>query len=144
MNTDKINILFVCKYNVFRSRIAEAYFNKINKNKFIKAKSAGIIASGLASENQRIALKQFGLNLDGKPRGLNVKLLKWQNIIIIVADDIPPIIFNKNKKYGKKIIVWKIKDVKKGEKISRTIRQIMEKVDELNRILNRKDKMQKR
>ena len=37
-----MNILFVCRYNRFRSRTAEAYFKKINKNKKIKVKSAGI------------------------------------------------------------------------------------------------------
>ena len=29
----KKNILFVCKYNRFRSKVAEAYFNSLNKNK---------------------------------------------------------------------------------------------------------------
>ncbi len=30
-----MNIIFVCKYNRFRSRVAEAYFKKINKDKNI-------------------------------------------------------------------------------------------------------------
>ena len=41
------SILFVCKYNRFRSRVAEAYFKKINKNKNISVKSAGIIKGNL-------------------------------------------------------------------------------------------------
>jgi len=28
-----VEILFVCKYNLFRSKIAEAYFNKLNRDK---------------------------------------------------------------------------------------------------------------
>ena len=38
-----MNIIFVCKYNRFRSRVAEAYFNKINRNKNIHAYSRGVI-----------------------------------------------------------------------------------------------------
>ena len=41
------NILFVCKHNVFRSKIAEAYFKKVNQNREINAKSAGIIKADI-------------------------------------------------------------------------------------------------
>ena len=37
-----MKILFICRHNRFRSKIAEAYFNKINKNKNLIAKGAGI------------------------------------------------------------------------------------------------------
>jgi len=36
-----MKILFVCKYNRFRSQFAEKYFRRINKN--LKVSSAGII-----------------------------------------------------------------------------------------------------
>ena len=36
-----MKILFICKYNRFRSRVAAAYFKKINKNSKIKVESAG-------------------------------------------------------------------------------------------------------
>jgi len=39
----KINILFICKHNLFRSQVAENFFNKLNKNKKYKSDSAGII-----------------------------------------------------------------------------------------------------
>ena len=134
---DNINILFICKYNVFRSRVAEYYFNKINKNKNVKAKSAGIIAGGAMSEKQRAAVEKAGLILEGKSKGLNTKILNWQNTTIIVADDVPPLIFNKNKKYGKRTIVWKISDtkVKEGKDIPIIINQIKKKVEELNKNL---------
>src|SRR4030042_803799 len=132
---DKINILFVCKYNVFRSKVAEAYFNKINKNKNIKAKSAGIIAGGSMGEKQRAAVEKAGLILEGNSKGLNTKIMKWQNTTIIVADDVPHIIFNKNKKYGKRTIVWKISDkkIKEGKDIPIIIKKIKKKVEELNK-----------
>jgi len=132
---NRINILFVCKYNVFRSRVAEAYFNKINKNKKVRARSAGIIAGGAMNEKQKAAVEKAGLILEGKSKGLNTKILNWQNTTIIVADDVPEMIFSKNKKYGKKTIVWKINDtkVKDGKDIPIIINKIKKKVEELNK-----------
>jgi len=138
------NILFVCKHNVFRSKVAEAYFKKVNKNKGLKANSVGIIKQDVVSEIekklikfQRKTAKEFGIGIKRKSKSLSVSLLKKQDIIVIVADDVPPIIFN-NKFYLKsklKIIVWKIPDVK-GKKsdeflIRKDIKVIMEKVDNL-------------
>ncbi len=135
MKNNKINILFICKYNVFRSRVAEVYFNKINKNKNIKAKSAGIIAGGVMDEKQRVAVKKAGMDLKGKPKGLNIKILKWQNVTVIVANDVPPLIFKRNKKNGKKTIVWKIKDTQDKERkdVPKIIGEIKKKVEELNK-----------
>ena len=127
-----MNILFVCKYNVFRSKVAEAYFNRFNKNKNIKAKSAGLIAGGSPPEKEAASVKNSEMLMAGKPKGLNVKLLKWQDITIIVADDVPPSIFNRNEKYGKKTIVWDIKDASSdGENVPEIMNQIKEKVVDL-------------
>jgi hypothetical protein len=67
-------------------------------------------------EKQRDAVKKTGMILSGKSKGLSINLLRWQNITIIVADDVPPSIFNRNKKSGKKTIVWGIKDTKDKER----------------------------
>lgn len=131
----KINILFVCRHNRFRSRVAEAHFKKINRNKNISVKSAGLMKGLPILNKTQVALassKEFGLNIRGKPQGLSSKLLGWQNIIIIVADDVPPKIFDKSKKYGKKLIVWKIKDSKKGndkKDIKRAIKEVIKKIN---------------
>jgi len=42
-----MKILFVCKHNRFRSKVAEAFFNKLKKNKKIKAESAGLVLDKL-------------------------------------------------------------------------------------------------
>ena len=73
------------------------------------------------------------IEIKSKPDGLSSKLMVWQNITIIVADDVPPKLFDKNKKYGKKVIVWKIKDVednniKSMKKISKKIETNIEKL----------------
>ena len=138
----KLNILFVCRANCFRSRIAEAYFNKINKNKDIKAKSAGVIYGYKQSPTQIKIAREFGINIKGKSRGISSNLLKLTDILIIAADDVPQKIFNyeKNKKYIKRVIVWNIKDVKiayNKKDVKRAIKQIIKKVNKLNKQLKK-------
>jgi len=136
---DKINILFVCRYNRFRSRIAEAYFKKINKNNKIKAKSAGLIRGQSLSKFTVGVAKDFGLDINGKVKGLSSKLMVWQNLTVVVANDVPVEVFDKNKRYGKRVIAWGIKDTKyekKGE-IKKLIKIIMKKVYKLNKELNK-------
>ena len=114
----KTKILFVCKYNRFRSVIAEGIFNKLNKNKLLVAKSAGAIKGNPIGENVKKLANSFQINVKSKPSGLSSKLMVWQNLAIIVADDVPPALFNKNKKYEKRVIIWKIPDVQ-DDKIKR-------------------------
>ncbi len=105
-----MNILFVCRFNRFRSKVAEAMFNKINKNKRFKARSAGIIKGNPISKEIKETARKFGILIQGTPIGLSSELLKWQDMTVIVADDVPKQVFRDNKKYGKKIIIWKIPD----------------------------------
>ena len=102
----KKNILFVCKWNRFRSKIAEAFFNKYNRNENYKARSAGVVRGHLPlNKNEVSGAKKFGINLGERPRGLTSELMGWQDIIIIVANDVPGILFEDNKNHGKKTIV---------------------------------------
>ncbi len=126
-----MNILFVCKYNRFRSRIAEAYFNKINKNKNIKAKSRGIIKGDfpLNKTEVEIAKKKFGLNIYGKPNSIDIGLLKKTDLIVIVADNVPKKIFYTT--FKRRIIKWPIKDIEKEDGkdlIEEKIKKIIKKV----------------
>jgi protein-tyrosine-phosphatase len=121
----KKNILFVCKYNRFRSKIAEFYLNKARNN--LKAKSAGIIRvnRGLSFKEEKrnkYLKKEFGIIINSKSRGINYKLLKKSDLIIIVADDVPKIIFN-NKNWKDKILIWKIPDEEGANK--RNIKKIV-------------------
>ncbi|MBI5803728.1 hypothetical protein HY450_00625 [Candidatus Pacearchaeota archaeon] len=123
-----MNILFVCKHNRFRSKIAEGIFNKINKNKKHRAKSAGIIRGSYPLDKTEVAVaKKLGIKLSGKPRGLNKDLLRWHNIAIIAANDVPKSIFKDNERFGKKLIVWKIPDWKGDDK--KEIIKIIKKIE---------------
>ncbi len=117
------NTLFICKHNVFRSRYAEAYFKKLNKNPSTKVKSAGIIKRNHLDKNQVNIAKQRGIKLKGIPTKINKKLLNWQDTIIIAADDVPPEIFKDYKRYIKRLIIWKIPDNTNGNK--KEIKKIM-------------------
>jgi len=129
-----MNILFVCKHNRFRSQVADAYFRKINKNKSIKSYSAGIfIGTNIAKTTKKVG-KKLGIKISGKPKGISEKLLKKIDLIVIVADDIPEQLFEGKVK---KIMVWKIRDTSQSDSVGveEISRQIMKKVEELNKIL---------
>lgn len=132
-----MNILFVCKYNRFRSRIAAEYFNKVNKNKKNKAKSAGVIKGSPLDPVEVAIAKDLGINIQGTPKGLTTQLLKWQNMIVIVANDVPKELFQENEKYGKKLLVWNVPDSESDNKaeIERIIRSIMSHVNVLEKEL---------
>ena len=132
-----MNILFICRHNRFRSRVAEAYFNKINKNKKNKAKSAGLFIGKYPLSKLQVSIaKKLGISINGKPKPISTDLLKQQDMIVIVADDVPAKLFRYSEmKY--KILIWKIKDEYNGNKknIENIIKSIMKKVDNLVKVL---------
>lgn len=128
------SILFLCKFNKFRSQVAEAYFNQINKNKTFKASSAGFIipfSKSLQEDQVRVA-KQNGVKMKGKSKSLTSKMLKEADIAVIAADDIPRGMVV-GKKYNKKLIYWKIPDAHHDDEksISRSVNLIKKKVEKL-------------
>jgi len=126
------NILFICKFNRFRSQVAEAYFNQINKNPNYTSSSAGfILPLGLElMENQVKVTKSLGVNMNGIPKSLTAKMLQDSDIYVIVADDIPPKIINA-KKYNKTMYVWKIPDAHHDDNkaIADSVNQIKKKTE---------------
>ena len=127
-------ILFICKYNAFRSRVAEEYFKKINRNKDISAISQGFIIGGKSDEVQRKIARKFGINIIGKSKPVNLKELLEADKIIVVADDIPEIMFNYwTKPLKSKLEIWKIPDEQKrnSKNIENIIKNIMKRVEKL-------------
>ena len=137
-----MKILFICKYNAFRSRIAEGYFNKINANGKIKAFSRGIIMGGNSDSVQRqIAKSLLGINIaKRKPLPLTFQDMMDANLIIVVANDIPKIIFNYPlPSIQKKLTIWNVKDEQNMNQanIRKIILTIKRKVDNLSKKLGR-------
>lgn len=121
-----MNILFVCKFNRFRSKFAEAIFNKLNKNPKNKAKSAGLIIGNPTSKTVWTVAKEKGLKLNPKPQGLSVKLLKWADLTVIVANDFPNGVL-KAKNSRSKIIKLNIHDC--GENDIKRIKIIIKQIE---------------
>lgn len=96
-----MNILFVCRYNRFRSRIAEALFNHYNIRSNVQVRSAGIspdydgmyILPQAARALDSLRIKY----VDKKADMVNDSLLKWADKIFIVADNVPLELFPKEK-----------------------------------------------
>ena len=126
-----MNILFVCRHNRFRSKVAEAVFNKLNKKSRYKAKSAGLIKGVPVAVIVKKIAKENGFSIKGNTNGLSEKLMRWADIFVIVADDVPVEIFERYKKFGKKVIVWKIKDVSQNDEksIRRIFLEIKNKIE---------------
>jgi protein-tyrosine-phosphatase len=138
MKRGKMKIIFVCKYNRFRSRIAEAYFKQINKNKNIQAESAGLLPGHYPLDKEEVEVaRKNGLKLSGRPRGLSTDLLREIDLVVIAADNVPRSIFNYDR-YKGKIKVWRIKDITSTDGkvlIEKRIKKIKKKVEKLVRKL---------
>ncbi len=137
-----MKILFVCKYNAFRSRVSEEYFKKINKNKKIEIISRGLIYGGPADIEQiEMAKEMLGININKRPAlQLTMEDLRTSDLIINVADDIPKIIFNLNDGiFYKKLVFWNIKDehFKNKKNIKKIILKIQRKVEKLDKQLSK-------
>lgn len=132
-----MKILFICKFNRFRSKVAESIFKKINDNKKINAISAGIIRGSPLDKNQVKIGRELGFLIKSKPKGITSKMLAETDYHIIVADDVPKILLKDSLKYGKKLILWKIPDAKTNNKkeIEKIIFKIKNNVEKLLRDL---------
>ena len=112
--------------------MAEAYFNQINKNKTLKTKGAGLIKGRHINPKQAQVAKNLGIIMAGKPQSITLDLLSWADLLVIVADNVPPILFKGNEFKGK-LIVWKIRDAHADnpKDIARAVNQIKARVDDL-------------
>jgi len=128
-----MKILFVCKHNRFRSKVAEALFRKHNNGRD-EVKSAGVridlTRPFVAFNVKKVLLKRGVRILDEKAREVNDFDLEWADRIIIVADNVPPGLF---RDYGKEIDVWDVEDADESEerKIEGIVRDIDYRVKQL-------------
>ncbi len=134
-----MRILFICRHNRFRSKVAEALFKKYNKNKKIKAESCGVGLDYIpVAKNVIKALKEFGIKkVNRKPKNFNKKLMNKSDLIVIVANNISKKEIKEKGIKGKKILIWKISDTKQDDYkgILKRTRLIEKKVKSLIRSL---------
>lgn len=140
-----MKILFICKHNRFRSKVAETIFNKLNKNKpfleglkpgkspwgkiktkKINAESAGISGhENPTAENVIKVLKNKGYEIKNIiPRRVDFSTINNYDLLVIDADNVDPLFFKDS--FKGKIIWWKISDCDEKD-----IKGIKERVDEI-------------
>ena len=121
-----MKILFICKHNKFRSKVGEAIFNKLNKNKKIIAESAGIIGSENPTPDSVVeVLKEKGYRVARMDaRRVDSVKIKYYDVLIIVADNVDPLFFKDS--FKGKIVWWKITDC-----MDTNIDGIKKRVDEI-------------
>jgi protein-tyrosine-phosphatase len=150
-----MKILFICRHNRFRSKVAEAFFMQYDKKD--EARSRGIIEDIDVAGSVVRVMEEFGVELrDETSRVLEDKDVEWADLIVIVADNVKSSdlirTFDHPKKAkklfsdveldvkGKKVLKWEIPDTNQEniDEIRRIIREIKGKVKELVAGLDKK------
>jgi len=136
-----MKILFVCKYNRFRSQIAEQFFKKYSKDKNISARSAGIF-KGLypLNKTESNSAKEFGIEIKKEPEAISIEVLRNIDVVVIVANDVPKELFLYEGGYLQEVEKWEIPDNFDGnqDRIKRIIRKIELNVKDLIKKLENK------
>ncbi len=115
-----MNVLFICKHNRFRSKVAEALFRHHYKGDSVKVKSAGTIIDLMhpyVSRTVHEVLREKGVSLrdDGAVK-LDPFMLKWADKIVIVADNVSPDMFRGREMMGgKPLVFWAIGDASESD-----------------------------
>jgi protein-tyrosine-phosphatase len=120
-------VLFICRHNRFRSKVAEAFFKNLDWEDEVR--SRGLVKDIDVSENVIRAMKKRGVEIeDKKSRILEKEDIGWADLIIIVADNV-------KLKLDKKVLVWKISDVSQDDiaGINKRIDEIEKRVKKLER-----------
>ena len=136
-----MKIAFVCKHNVFRSRVAEEYLKRISNH---EVSSFGLFKSKKIPPSEIIpAGKKFGLDLSLNSKTASIEDLRKLDLLIIVADDVPSKIFEHHLyKLKNKIVRWDIPDLDAGSPREESIKNIIAHVDSFVKNLDKNGKTQ--
>lgn len=124
-----MKILFVCKGNVGRSQMAEAFYEKYSKNQ--KVKSAGYSPGYWVGRNLnmtkhvKVCMDEENINVRDKiSKKLEKQMVDWADKIIVFdskKQDWPDFL-----KDSKKLTIWKIEDPRGGD--LNTHRKVRDKI----------------
>lgn len=109
----KLKIHFVCRANIYRSRLAEAYFKKLTGDKYIVS-SSGIERwrNPLKFKDKWATMlaKKHNLVLSEKSRQSSSHLFAEQDLLIFARQDVYDGACHKYHFDKKKAIIWDIRD----------------------------------
>jgi len=129
-----MKVLFLCSANVFRSQIAEAFFNKYSKKH--KAKSAALIKPQDKMHKLVIrAMKEKEIDINKNiSKKATLEIIEKADLIILMNPDLKKHFRNINK--NKKIIIWNIPDLVAKE----TDEHLYPKIIEIRNLIEQKIK----
>ena len=131
-------ILFICRHNCFRSRVAEEYM-KIVSAPDISISSAGLIPSDLGpTQFQREVVREYGFDIPNRAKGITAKLLSEQDYIVNTANDVPNSLLIHPSYNRAELISWDISDVESGIYDKKDTKRIINSLIENCNILNRR------
>ncbi|MBI2449023.1 hypothetical protein HYV49_01880 [Candidatus Pacearchaeota archaeon] len=108
-----MKVLFLCSSNVFRSQIAEAYFNFYSKKH--KAQSAALIKPQDKMHKLVVrAMHENGINIkENKSKKVTKEMLQNADVIILMNSELNEYVENLKKHFkpNVKIETWNIPDV---------------------------------
>lgn len=109
----KLKIHFVCRANIYRSRLAEGYFKKLTGDKY-EVSSSGVERwrhpFNYKDRWANLLAKEHHFKLSSKSRQTTSALLADQDLIVFVRQDVYDMA-RKNIKFDKKkAIIWDIRD----------------------------------
>lgn len=128
-----MKILFVCKHNRFRSKVAESIFDKLNKNSKISCESAGLMIDDLRdyiANNVLEIMNQKGYEIKIGSKQIDKNEINNFDKIIIVANNVDDNYFYNFKG---NIIQWDIEDCDENNK--NKILDIINKIEKNVKIL---------
>ena len=111
-----MNVLFLCRANVFRSQMAEAFFNKYSKGKPFLAKSAALIGAEPMDKHVIEAMKNLNMDLSKNiTKNISKEMVDWADLFIIMNSNLDPLfkMAIKDRK-NVKFETWHIKDMQEG------------------------------
>ncbi|MEK6858742.1 MAG: hypothetical protein AABX53_02410 [Nanoarchaeota archaeon] len=95
-----MKLLFICKHNRFRSKVAEALFNKYSLGQH-QAKSAGIKLDAFfpyVAASVKNVLREYGIiDVADAPALVSRNLISWAERVIVVADNVDISVFPRDK-----------------------------------------------
>jgi protein-tyrosine-phosphatase len=105
-----MRLLFLCKANVTRSQMAEAFFNRYSKRH--TSESAGLVLDIDYIDKRVIrAMKEIDFDLsDKKPKKVTKEMIDNADQVIIVSQDL-----KQYYTWKKKPIIWNIYDIIRNE-----------------------------
>lgn len=110
----RMKVLFICNSNVFRSQMAEAFFNKYTKKSI--AKSAALIKPQEKMHALVVrAMEVKGIDISNNiSKIINQQMVDRADLVVLFESEL-----KRNFKFNKKIEVWNVPDVVAKEKDER-------------------------